>query len=645
MVEIYINDNRLELFDGENVELVKTLTDMQDISKTANEYSKTFDVPATPLNNKILQYFANAQVENDLIVSGASARIIVSGNEIASGTIKVQSAAVEDWKTSHYTIYFISGGASLKSELGSATLQDLTTLGSISFNSSEIADTFTVDYNSNNAIRSLIMNNKALFYNNTGVAGTEGNINIFNASIKIHEFNILVPVRSIISAISTYLGGASKLTVSPKIANSILQAFVTTAPVSEDFGVPRSSIPVEFEDVSGAFFSVENNVISFDNKPSSSGASIWFRLKIVIVDSSSAAGRVLLLDENRVVLSEHNFDLLMGFTEQVWSGDFSMAVGQKFTVEVVFSSEVKDFYITYEVFYEANDTLTLCDLTSKTMRETSQDIASIMHPMKLVDYVKSIVDMFRGVVIVQQGNYYITSVEEYYNTGNVINMTNYADGNVTVSATELGGAIEYKFKEAENMLGVQYEEGFGRGFGDAEFSINDDSNVVSSINLGFESLPLSIITGDNRTNYAILADELNGDINDTPKLCVISRNSKNTHLIVADTTGSTQQVTTILHPVLNQVFDAALLFSSEYEPHSGEYTTRNLITDYHQNYLSLIGNKTKRQYKVTFVDVPLAILTSIATDDIIRVGDGFYRINSMTISITERKITAELYNI
>ena len=72
-VEIFINNQRVDLFDFEDINIVDSVQDVRDIAKIFVPYSREFTVPASKNNNKIFKHYYN----ND-IVNGFDARFKIS---------------------------------------------------------------------------------------------------------------------------------------------------------------------------------------------------------------------------------------------------------------------------------------------------------------------------------------------------------------------------------------------------------------------------------------------------------------------------------------------------------------------------------------------------------------------------------------
>ena len=53
-VQLYINDQRIDLFKDEVISIVESIKNSRDIAKVFTTFSKQFTVPASKENNKIL---------------------------------------------------------------------------------------------------------------------------------------------------------------------------------------------------------------------------------------------------------------------------------------------------------------------------------------------------------------------------------------------------------------------------------------------------------------------------------------------------------------------------------------------------------------------------------------------------------------
>ena len=61
-LQLYIEGEAIELFDDESVSLTQTIQDVRDISKIFTDFSKTFNVPASKINNRFFKHFYNSDI-------------------------------------------------------------------------------------------------------------------------------------------------------------------------------------------------------------------------------------------------------------------------------------------------------------------------------------------------------------------------------------------------------------------------------------------------------------------------------------------------------------------------------------------------------------------------------------------------------
>ena len=65
-VQIYIEGERLELFNDETIQVTSSVQNVQDIAKVFTDFSQSFTVPASEHNNQIFQHFYENAVDTTL---------------------------------------------------------------------------------------------------------------------------------------------------------------------------------------------------------------------------------------------------------------------------------------------------------------------------------------------------------------------------------------------------------------------------------------------------------------------------------------------------------------------------------------------------------------------------------------------------
>jgi len=58
-VQIYVDNQRVDLFQDEKIEVKSSVQDIADIAKVFTDFSQAFTVPASDNNNAIFGYYYN----------------------------------------------------------------------------------------------------------------------------------------------------------------------------------------------------------------------------------------------------------------------------------------------------------------------------------------------------------------------------------------------------------------------------------------------------------------------------------------------------------------------------------------------------------------------------------------------------------
>ncbi len=61
-VQVYIEGKKIELFDDEQINVTSSVQNINDISKVFTDFSQSFTVPASTVNNAIFQHFYQSDV-------------------------------------------------------------------------------------------------------------------------------------------------------------------------------------------------------------------------------------------------------------------------------------------------------------------------------------------------------------------------------------------------------------------------------------------------------------------------------------------------------------------------------------------------------------------------------------------------------
>ena len=61
-INLYINNQRIDLFKDESIVFNQSIQDLKELGKVFTDYTKTFTIPASANNNKILKHIYNYDI-------------------------------------------------------------------------------------------------------------------------------------------------------------------------------------------------------------------------------------------------------------------------------------------------------------------------------------------------------------------------------------------------------------------------------------------------------------------------------------------------------------------------------------------------------------------------------------------------------
>tara|TARA_R110002012_G_scaffold289435_2_gene482513 strand:+ start:186 stop:2507 length:2322 start_codon:yes stop_codon:yes gene_type:complete len=126
-IQLYIEDQRVDLFKDESVTLTDTIKNAKDIKNVFTAFTQQFTLPANSVNNKIFKHYYNYD-----IVNGFDARIRVNSNiklnfnDYKVGKLKLNSVILKDNKPYSYKVVFFGSTVDINDLVGEDQLSDLT---------------------------------------------------------------------------------------------------------------------------------------------------------------------------------------------------------------------------------------------------------------------------------------------------------------------------------------------------------------------------------------------------------------------------------------------------------------------------------------------------------------------------------------
>jgi len=124
---------RVDLMEAELITLTQVIQDVKEIDKIFTDFSRTFNLPASKVNNKIFQHWYNDDVigfDNHIM---SDAIIELNHLPFKIGQIKLESVVMKNNKPSMYKVTFFGNTVSLNNLVGEDQLEDLNWLSNFDY--------------------------------------------------------------------------------------------------------------------------------------------------------------------------------------------------------------------------------------------------------------------------------------------------------------------------------------------------------------------------------------------------------------------------------------------------------------------------------------------------------------------------------
>ena len=212
-LQLYIGNERVDLFKDETVSLTQTIKNVKDIAKVFTEFTQTFSVPASSVNNKIFKHYYNFDISGGFDArKKADARLELNDLPFKDGKIALQGVELKNNLAHTYKITFYGNTVNLKDILGDNQLS------SLPLNQNQIYDytdvTTRMQSESNDILVPLITHTNRLIYNSTQHSQFDPEATTNNIShqgsgtphqngVEWNQFKYAIRVQAIIDAIES----------------------------------------------------------------------------------------------------------------------------------------------------------------------------------------------------------------------------------------------------------------------------------------------------------------------------------------------------------------------------------------------------------------------------------------------------------
>jgi hypothetical protein len=523
------NTERLELFEDEQINVVSTVQNIQDISKTFTDFSQSFTIPASTHNNAIFQHFyqsdVNASIDYNLRLD---AFIEIDLSFFRRGKLQIEKANLKNGKPESYTVTFYGDGKTLKDYFGEDLLSDLDySAYNHPYTQAEFINRIEDGTNTYDVKYPLITSNRVWSYGvETINAETPSyitptvlanDISIDAGAISLTELFPALRVPSIFSLIQQKYG----VTFEGNFLSdeSFTKLFLW---YKNSIGYVQSgaNYPVDFTAINSStgtydispYVDLTNNKINFKyyfetgitdgrhnitfNINTVSNSSLYYidvYKNGVLTNSYPKSGTGSI-----VVVSSKNIPSL--------NDVYSFSIRPTATIVITSTTTYNFSYFIYDVSTGFTPYLSSVNIANANINATLLTNLAINCPkMKVADFFAGILKQFNATCVSTSENvYYIAPLDDWYDKGRKIDISRFVNiEDIEVSKMPLYKKISLEFEQSESILNKQFIENNNRGYGDAINGFDYDGGDFV-VKLPFENLLQQTFTGtDLQVGYSL----------------------------------------------------------------------------------------------------------------------------------------------
>ena len=623
----------IDLFNDEVISLTSSIQNINDISKIFTDYTQSFTVPASKLNNETFRHWYENEIDNGFNQLIRYDGYIEIDNEIFRvGKWQLESASVKQNKIENYKLTFYGVLTSLTDKFREDRLKDLETLNDYTIEySGPNVETSIETTSDDDVLFPLISSSKVWQYG----GGGPNDISNSATPMSYTELFPAVKIARIFDAIE------SKYNVSFQ-GNFLTQSRFTEAffwlknketflPTSAPVRVDISNIPVDTS--SQITFDLLNNTYQVNQ----SFGTIVFQALL----SVNSTWIITLFKDNQFYFNQSGTGTFLSINLPIELGDYFLTI--QTSSSCTYDSDIIAQYEEWDNPSGEYEWISYQSIGSGSGATNSQlDLTQYVPDMKVSDFVSSILKMFNLTAFSENESVYtLEQLENWYYQGQIKNLTEYTITDLEFERIKAYKKINFEYEKSESFMNRNFFDSGAREYGNLSYTFNTDGNDYT-IKLPFENLLFNKFTGINlQVGYSI---------NKTfqtyiPKPVILYKlgnvASGDFKFNNGTTTSTIANYNVFGQDVNYQNTKQTLNWGIEISSYYLNTITNTLFQNYYFNYLSNLYSLKSRMVKVS-MRLPYSELLSLKLNDRIVIRDKRYIINQFTTNLQTFEVQMEL---
>ena len=661
-LELFVNNDRVDLFKNESVRVVSSVQNIKDISATFNDFSQSFNVPASPRNNKIFSHWYNAWVDGFDARVRHTARIEISGLPFRDGTVRLEGAQMAKGKPVSYKMSFFGNLIELKDVIGGDYLSglDLTNYN-LGYTSDNIITGITTGYTTQDYIFPLISTERQWFYDSnvatTTFTDTLANI-AWNGSGTDHgmnwtSFRPALKIMRIIEAIESkysltfsrdFLGGAMFDNLYLWLANADSEEALKEKTRLTDYDtivVNQPSIG-SFDNTTGAYSLTATGAPKIRNV-------------IFQTDSSDGVAYTIQLLNGTQVLEEKTGAGNLKIDRDIPGG---FAVGSVLYCRIVTTAAKTITLAKFEIDELSDDEVLNAQKTNINISGTFANVIDFIPKIKVMDFLLSLMRAYNLIIEPTSATAFtFETLDDWYAAGQIYDITAYVDrSTIQIKRPEIYKEIAFRFVEPETILAEEFNRQNNVAYGDLQTKLEDASgNPLDGeefeIELDFEQMVyerLLDLDDDSETNivYGLSLDRGLSEVTPEPHIFyAIQTDVSGNPISIVQDDGTKAQINTnaFMPSHVDSTGEYSTVFGSEINEHNGGVIENSLFKLYYEDYITDSFSAKRRVYNIE-AKLPFWLISKLKLNDRLIIGTDRYIINQMTTEVNTGLVSFELLN-
>lgn len=701
-VQLYISDTKVDLFQDETISITDSIQNISDISKVFTPFSKSFNLPASAVNNKLFKHYYNFNIQDGFDARfQVDARIEINQVPFRSGKIRLDGVSMKNNQPFAYKVVFFGEPSSLNDLFGSEDLSSLNGLSTydIDYSGGDFLNAFktglqttgsnaTSTANRNIVVPLILLENYYTY--DTPSTNELSNVNF---SVLQKDLKPAIKLKRIIEAIQTQYDISFNMTdihldefvlaedgsiVVDEAGNPVLQEGATTD-VKTFFGsdmfdelylwLHRENSPISAPETDPPTFGVDtttkNIKRTFADYTYVSGSGDYLTANKLVVNSGDSYTVRLVLNPSitnstgEIIVKDKLTNELLYYKENV---AFVSGVAQTITITSLTSGTLSTR--TYDLEFRIN-----CD-TNVTFAASATDALNIaknganisyyssaaftlgsnifiqdyLPKIKVIDFLSGLFKMFNLVAYTKlaDSTIYVETFDDYMTKGVSRDITKYIDINTsTIDRPVPFNQVNFKYSAPVTQTSLRFINQFSLVFGDLNYSAPEkyDGQAFNQ-ELPFErSVLINLINNAGVVTNNVIGWWVDAEGKSTLGKPYIFFN----RVIDSSSYPVTNTNITAYNAPSNVSTDQnhTLNFGAEYDEFNGEVNTNSLFERFYKQYIVQTFEQNGRIIKVS-ANLPISFMLNYSVNDIIVINAEEYYINSINMNLATGKSQLEL---